>query len=768
MIGKNLNHYRIIEKLGEGGMGVVYKSWDERLERHVALKLIRNDQLNELAKRRLWREARMAAAISHPHICQLYEIGEAGGHLFIAMELVEGVTLSDRLQEGPVPIPESLPLILQLLDAVGTMHRQGLVHRDLKPSNLKLTSSGVKLLDFGLARRTGPAGNETETALTQPGTIVGTLHYMAPEAIAGQPAEAPADLFAIGAILYELLTGKRAFHGESVPALLRAVMYDMPPALGGTPTIRAVDRVIRRALAKKPEGRLATAEEFIGALRAIHLAGDGSSQQVAARAIRRLIVLPFRALRTDSETEFLAVSLPDAITASLSGLQSLVVRSSVVAARFAGATPDLERLAAEADVDAVLTGTLMRHGEEIRASVQLVQAPEGTLIDSCTEQVRIRDLFQLQDDLTRRIVESLRIGVTQGDERKLTQDVPKSPDAYRWFLRANLLSGNRQNAAEARNLYLQCVQEDSAYAPAWARLGRCYRIIAKYNEEPEANLRRAQSAFDRALSLNPELDVAHSQYALLESDLGRPRHAMVRLLERAAKNPNSAELYAGLVYTCRFCGLMKESVWFHEEARRLDRNIPTSVVQTYFQQGDYLKCLETSPGDIGYIDAVALDAIGRRAEAVSRLQQRIGAGSMVPMARLYVGSLLALLEGRREESLSLTLEACDQFYMGPEETLYMARQMIYLGDLDQGLRRLKQAVKLGYSYPSWLASDPWFESARRSPEFASLLALAEAEHEEALQVFSSAHGNELLGRAALRQPVSEATETFTIPVSRPE
>jgi tetratricopeptide (TPR) repeat protein len=446
----------------------------------------------------------------------------------------------------------------------------------------------------------------------------------------------------------------------------------------------------------------------------------------------------------------------------------LVVRSSVVAARFAGATPDLEQLAAETDVDAVLTGTLLRHGEELRASVQLVQAPEGTLIHSCTEQVRVKDLFRLQDDLVRRIVESLRIGVKQGNEQKLAKDVPKSPDAYQWFLRANPLSWEREKAPEARNLYLQCVQKDPGYAPAWAGLGRCYRIIAKYNEEPEANLRRAQSAFDRALSLNPELDVAHSQYALLESDLGRPRHAMVRLLERAARNPDSAELYAGLVYTCRFCGLMKESVWFHEEAQRLDQNLPTSVCQTFFQQGDYLKCMDTYSGDIGYIDALALDALGRRAEALICLKQRIGAGSRMPMARLYVGSLLALLEGRREESLSLTREACDRFYMGAEETLYMARQMIHLGDLDEGLRRLKQALKLGYAYPRWLATDPWLEPARSSPEFASLLALAEAEHEEALQVFNSARGDELLGRAALHEPALEAADTFTIPSSRQE
>ena len=230
-------------------MGVVYRARDERLSRDVALKMIHSRAVDERARQRLWREARAAASLSHPAICQIHEIGEDDGELFIAMELLEGETLAGRIARGPLPLSDAVPVVLAVLGALSALHRRGLVHRDLKPSNIFLTPHGVKLLDFGLARSTVTDVEQTDVALTLPGTITGTPRYLAPEIILGRASDARADLFAVGAMLFEMLTARPAFGGDTVAEIVHAVAYQQPPVLAGSPAVAAVDRVIHRALA---------------------------------------------------------------------------------------------------------------------------------------------------------------------------------------------------------------------------------------------------------------------------------------------------------------------------------------------------------------------------------------------------------------------------------------------------------------------------------------------------------------------------------------
>src|ERR1039457_7219814 len=254
-----IGHYRIVRKIGEGGMGVVYEAWDERLERAVAIKTIRGVGEKEEARKRLWHEARSLARVSHPNVCQLFDADEDGETLFLVLELLEGRSLESRLATGPLATSETVPIARQVLVALDALHSLGIVHRDLKPSNVFLTPRGVKLLDFGLARSTGaalPAGAEcasTATNLTLPGTILGTPHYMSPEQASGAVAGPASDVFAAGCILYEMLAGKRAFDGDSFVDVLYQVMHHAPPALGGSREIEALDAVIRRALARSEE-----------------------------------------------------------------------------------------------------------------------------------------------------------------------------------------------------------------------------------------------------------------------------------------------------------------------------------------------------------------------------------------------------------------------------------------------------------------------------------------------------------------------------------
>ncbi|HEU5309867.1 MAG TPA: serine/threonine-protein kinase, partial [Candidatus Eisenbacteria bacterium] len=328
-----IGHYTITGEIGRGGMGIVYSARDSRLERVVAIKTMATPEGNEEARQRFWREARAAASVNHPNIGQIYDIGEHQGGLYIAMELLEGESLGDRLRDGPVSVSEALPIVLGILAALSALHARGIIHRDLKPSNIFLTPHGVKLLDFGLARPI-PTGLETSqiaAGLTQPGMLVGTPRYIAPEQVTGGPVDGRADLFAMGAILFEMLAGRPAFTGNNIVEVLHATIHEQPPALSGSPAVAAVDRVIRRALAKRPEDRPATADAMAEELRAAR-GVIGEDRPALAQTLMRLVVLPFRVLRADPETDFLAFSLADEIATSLSGLGSLAVRSTSAAA----------------------------------------------------------------------------------------------------------------------------------------------------------------------------------------------------------------------------------------------------------------------------------------------------------------------------------------------------------------------------------------------------------------------------------------------------
>ena len=405
-----------------------------------------------------------------------------------------------------------------------------------------------------------------------------------------------------------MLSGQPAFAGKTVVEVLYATLHEQPPALSGSPAVAATDRVLRKALAKEPRDRYPTAEAMAADLRAA-LQAEGIASSAHASTLTRLVVLPFRSLRPDPDTDFLAFSLPDAIATSLSGLPSLVVRSTAAAARFSSEQLDLKAIAAEADVDRVLTGTLLRSGDQLRVATQLVEAPAGTLVCSHTAQVPLGDVFALQDDLARRIVEALALPLSGA---RATADVPRSARAYEFYLRANEVSLAYDQLPVARDLYLRSLEEDSQFAPAWARLGRCYRVIGKYSEGRALNWQRAESAFKRALELNPDLALGHKFYAHFEAEVGRAPEAMTRLLRLAATNRNDPELFAGLVHACRYCGLFDASLAAHREARRLDPHVGTSVPYTLIFTGDYESLLNEGIETLdAELSAMALWHLGR-------------------------------------------------------------------------------------------------------------------------------------------------------------
>ena len=739
-----IGRYLIERKIGEGGMGIVYAARDERLDRTVALKTIRGDS-DDSARKRLWREARAAAGISHPNICQLYEVDETDDGLVLAMELLDGEPLGARLAKGPLSAGDSSSIVLQALDALAALHARGLIHRDLKPSNLFLTPRGVKLLDFGLARPvSGTLGAET-TLLTEAGVIVGTPNYMAPEQVRGEALDARADLFSVAAMLFEMLSGRLAFNGATMIDVLHAVLHEQPPALSGGAVVAGLDRVIHKALHKQPAERYESALAMTAAIREVMAVHDSVNMATpATRPMTRLIALPFRVLRPDAETDFLAFSLPDAITMSLTGTPNLLVRSSAAASRFDPQAPDLRKLASDADVDVALMGTILRAGSRLRATAQLVEAPAGTVMWSHSSQHSLDDVFAMQDELVAGIVGSLSESLGGPESRVGRRDVPRSAAAYELYLRANQLARDWDRIGEARDVYQQCVALDSQFAPAWAGLGRCQRVLGKYFDKPEST-RDAERSFERAQTLNPELPVLHKYYAQLECDRGRAVDAMRRLLQRAATVVDP-EYFAGLVHACRYAGLLEASVAAHDEARRLDPTIPTSVVNTYQMLGDYEHVLRIAEsGDDGRV--MALYRLGRRDEALAAWQ---GVPADAPETFKAWDRMIVSCLSEGPEAREVAEAAVRQMnWSDPEGYMSGALILARLGSNDFALHALGTAVDGGYTVVHPLLHDPWLASLRDDIRFQAILRRAATRRDEAMAVFRAEGGERLLGvRAA--------------------
>ena len=408
-----------------------------------------------------------------------------------------------------------------------------------------------------------------------------------------------------------------------------------------------------------------------------------SASPPAVRPLTRLLILPFRLLREDPDTGFLAFSVPDAVINALSGLDSLVVRSSAAASRFGSGPPDVDTIAAEASVDAVVTGTLLRSGEQIRMNAQLLAVPGGTVLWSQSIQVTLREAFELQDRLVSHIVESLALSLTAREHRRLACDVPANPGAYEYFLRGNEAIGahaiaSSSNLRVARELYERAVEADPKFAPAWVRLGRCHYLIGKFDGDADGrHVARAESCFQQALALSPDLPLASNVYALFEVDHGRAESAMVRLITRGLAGGAQPELYAALVQACRFCGLLEASVAAHERARALDPTIATGVYHSFFHLGDGARALRES-ARAPILEALLIGMAGDTARAITMLREREERGP-TNVLRNMMAAIRAVFERRPDAALAHAQPVFDEF-PDPEAVDHVARCLGFFGE----------------------------------------------------------------------------------------
>lgn len=457
-------------------------------------------------------------------------------------------------------------------------------------------------------------------------------------------------------------------------------------------------------------------------------------------AVVRLLVLPLRVLAPDAETQFLSRSLPDAIASALTGVPWLSVRAPFDLHQ-AVVSGDRDALA---DADVVLEGSLGELSGRPCLRLRLLRAPAGIVLYAEQTTIEMPRLHELQERVSRRIAERLAGHFKRVEPRPDTTWSPATPGAYVLYLRANQLAYETSQWARARDLYEAALREDPQFAPAWARLGRCHRVIAKFvapADAAAASFAEAEAALTRALSLDPQLSLAHSLYAQLDVDLGRPEQAMTRLVGCLAEQPHAPDVYAGLVHVLRFCGLLDMSLAAHRRARLLDPTVPTSVHHTWWMKGEYAQALGETFGDIGYLPGLALASLGREREAIESLRWRERDTSDTRV-RAYLVSLRALLEGRRDESLDALRSL--HVPVDAEARYYVARTYAALGESDLAMRALTQAVDGGFLCHATFVRDPWLQGLQSDSRFAPLIARARLRSEHAAEEFARAGGDALL------------------------
>ncbi len=598
LIGQTVSHYRIIEKIGAGGMGIVYKAEDIKLGRNVALKFLPDEiSGNQQLLHRFQREARTTSALNHPHILTVYEIGEDKGTLFIATELVEGRTLRDLLHDA-LSCDQALSFAKQILEALSSAHRAGVVHRDLKPENIMVRPDGyIKLLDFGLAKLLpsplAGLGENTDVDLTTSGQMVGTVRYMSPEQILGESIDHRSDLFSFAIILYEMVCDRHPWPGTSAVDILHAILHEEPQSISQS-TVKAcknLPQILEKALQKNPSNRYQLADEFLAAVSVIAGATLATPAAREEDSSSSLAVLPFIFLSDVEEKESLSLGFADALITTLGNLEDLVVPPTAAILRYPGGTDPLA-VSRAMRVRHVLQGSIQRLGSHWRVSVQLFDSHVGKMIFAEKYDFTIQGVFEIQDEISKRVAEALarkfRRSALKARDRYTTD-----PGAYGEFLEGlresyseDLESLNRAIAALDR-----AIVADPTFALAHATLS--YVCTGKYfGFDPRRTwIDKAEFHCQQGLELDPDLPEAHLAKAyILWSQAANFRHveAIAEIQKALALQPNLDHAHNRLGTICAHIGRLKDACRAFERARLVNpQNLANhNIAQSYLWDGD--------------------------------------------------------------------------------------------------------------------------------------------------------------------------------------
>jgi eukaryotic-like serine/threonine-protein kinase len=525
MIGQTISHYHIVEKLGGGGMGVVYKAEDTRLDRFVALKFLPEDLAHDRhAMERFRREAKAASALNHPNICTIYEIDEQNGTAFIAMEFLDGATLERLIHGQPMELDRVLDLSSEIADALAAAHSKNIIHRDIKPGNIFVSERGhAKVLDFGLAKMSVAEDKSNETAtltLTQMGMAIGTLPYMSPEQLQGQKLDHRTDIYSMGAVLYEMATGQRPFVGRTSMELSSSILRDSPKSVtalrGDLPS--GLQRIVERCLAKEPTERYASTREVREAVERLRrdLSSGPRAAAPSAATEASIAVLPFANMSADPENEFFADGITEEIINALTKIDELRVAARTSAFSFKGKHVDLRIVGERLNVKTVLEGSVRKAGNRVRIMAQLTNVADGYHLWSERYDREIQDIFEVQDEIARAIAGRLKITLEGGQRQTLVKAATKNLEAYQLCLKGRTLIYQRGlSIPRALECFQQAASLDSEYALAWAGVADAHNLCAYYGfARPQVSLPQAKEAAMRAVRLDDSLAEAHGALAL--------------------------------------------------------------------------------------------------------------------------------------------------------------------------------------------------------------------------------------------------------------
>jgi serine/threonine protein kinase/tetratricopeptide (TPR) repeat protein len=718
-------------------MGEVYRARDTRLDREVAIKVLPEALAQDAhALARFQREAKAVAALSHPNILTIFDVGTEGepGTTFAVMELLHGQTLGSRLRQAPLDWRTAVAMATAIAEGLSAAHAKGIVHRDIKPENIFLTQDGgLKILDFGLARRenTNPVPTTgtapTLSVDTQPGMVMGTVHYMSPEQVRGQPADARSDVFSFGCMLCEMVSGRRPFDGETSADIMAAILNNPPPALSQSGQRPAeLDRVILRCLEKKAAQRFSSARDLAAALKSIgpdgNDEGSGRKKTIATAAGHEatvqqssrssgpsMAVLPFVNMSSDAENEFFSDGLAEELIAVLSKVKGLHVTSRTSAFAFKGKNEDVRKIGERLGVRAVLEGSVRKSGNRLRISAQLVNVADGYHVWSETYNRQMEDVFAIQDEIAQNIAKALEVILTEQDKRAM-ENVQQcaNVEAYEFYLRGRQFfhQFRRRGFEFAEQMFTRAIEIDPAYARAHAGIADCHSFLYLNWAATDANLRKADEASRKALDLGPELAEAHVArgFALsLRKQYAEARHHF----ESAIRLDPS--LFEARYFFGRMCtreGKLSEAAKLFEQAFQM-------------RQDDYQSLMHLS---------TIHDGLGRKAESLTAsrrcvqvIEKHLTLHPDDPRA-LYLGAVALARLNEQARALDWAGRAVA---MDPEEplTLYNVACLYSLqGKIDEALDCLEGAVKHGYAHKEWMLHDADLNALHGQARFEALVA----------------------------------------------